>query len=95
MSHAQIIAELSNGQPAQRFSLFGQLYELPDILDYSGPSGGPIFWSTEEEYGILGMIYESAAGSEIFGDKSVHVSGELATPAIIKQWIHEYHNRIA
>jgi len=95
MPHVQIVAELSNGQSTQRFSLFSQLDKVPDTLDYSGASGGPIFWSTDEEYGILGIIYESAAGSEIFGDKSVHVSGELATPSTIKQWIHEYHSRIA
>lgn len=95
MPHVSIIAELSNGKPNQRFSMFSQLEEKPVTCDYSGASGGPIYWSTEEEYGILGIIYESAAGSEIFGDQSIHVSGELATPEIIKKWINEYHARIA
>ncbi|MEO1830081.1 MAG: hypothetical protein ABGX82_14820 [Pseudomonas sp.] len=94
MPHVQIVAELSNGQPNQRFSLFSQLDEVPSTLDYSGASGGPIFWSTKVGYGIIGIIYESASGSVIFGDKSIHVSGEMATPAIIKQWINEYHSKI-
>lgn len=93
MPHVQIIAELPNGKPTQRFSLFSELNEVPRTVDYSGASGGPIFWSTKDEYGILGIIYESAAGSEILGDRSVHISGELATPAIIIQWIDEYHRQ--
>lgn len=95
MPHVSITAELSNSQPDQRFSIFSQLEEKPNILDYSGASGGPIYWSTEDEYGILGIIYESASGSEMLGDKSIHVSGELATPEIIKKWVNEYHERIA
>ena len=95
MPHVKIVAELSGEKPTQRFNLFSELEEKPDVLDFSGVSGGPIYWSTDKEYGILGINYESAAGSELFGEKSIHVSGELATPDIIKKWIQEYHDKTA
>lgn len=95
MPHVSIVAELTAGKPNQRFSLFSQLEDKPETSDYSGASGGPIYWSTENEFGILGIIYESAAGTALLGDQSIHISGELATPEIIKTWISEYHARIA
>ena len=95
MPHISIVAELSDGKPTQRFNMFSELEEKPDVIDYSGVSGGPIYWNTEKEYGIIGINYESAAGSELFGEKSIHVSGELATPNIIKKWIKEYHDKTA
>jgi hypothetical protein len=94
MPHLSIVAELNGGRPTQQFSMFSELEEEPDVIDYSGTSGGPIYWSAEENCGIIGIIYESAAGSELFGQKNIQVSGELATPAIIKNWIQEYHDNI-
>lgn len=65
------------------------------MLDFSGVSGGPIYWSTEDRYGILGIVYESAAGSGLLGEKAIHVLGELATPAVIENWIQQYHDEVA
>ena len=90
MPHVMIVAELNNGKPTQRFNMFSELEAKPDLLDYSGASGGPIYWSTEREYGIIGVIYESASGLELFGDKVIQVSGELATQHKITNWIKEY-----
>jgi hypothetical protein len=95
MPHVSIVAELVNGRPTQRFNIFSELEEKPDVTDFSGTSGGPIYWSTEKEYGILGIIYESAAGSDLFGEKVIQVSGEIATQDIIKKWIEEYHQKVA
>lgn len=92
MPHVSIVAELSGGKPIQRFNMFSELGEKPDVIDFSGISGGPIYWSTEKDYGIIGINYESVAGSEMLGEKSIQVSGELATPEIIKKWIQEYHD---
>lgn len=93
MPHVSILAELNGHVPTQRFTMFSELQDKPDVLDFSGASGGPIFWSTENNYGILGIIYESVAGSELIGDKAIHVSGELATKEIIKGWIQQYHSQ--
>ena len=93
MPHVVLLAELNGSIPTQRFTLFSELEEKPDILDYSGASGGPIFWSTETEYGILGIIYESVAGSELIGEKAIHVSGELAKKETLKDWIKQYHQK--
>lgn len=94
MPHVSIVAELSNGKPTQRFNMFSELKEAPAVLDFSGVSGGPIYWSTDDEFGIIGITYESAAGTELFGQKTIHVSGELATPEIIVKWIQDYHDKV-
>jgi hypothetical protein len=52
-------------------------------------SGGPIFWSTLETYGIYGIIYE-ANPTNFAGDKmGIMLAGELATPESIKYWISQ------
>lgn len=95
MPHVLILAELSGSNPTQRFTLFSELEEKPKVLYFSGTSGGPIYWSTDKEYGILGIIYESVAGSELIGEKAIHISGELATKEIIKGWIQQYNQKSA
>jgi hypothetical protein len=83
MPHVTVVAGLSH-LPHRRFALFSEV-KVPDY-DYSGLSGGPIFWSTDTDYGILGIIYEGGAGSDL---NSIYVYGEFATPEIIKRWISE------
>lgn len=92
MPHVSVLAEI-DGFPKQRFSLFSELKKPPEHRDFSGMSGGPIFWSTGEEYGILGINYETATGSKLFGENSIQLFGELATPNIIREWIEQYHER--
>lgn len=86
MPQAQILAELQ-ATPTRRFSMFSEIEPVHDI-DYSGMSGGPIFWSTEEEYGLVGIIYEGGHGSSGANDQ-IFVYGELATPEIILGWIDQ------
>ncbi|MBR1142673.1 hypothetical protein [Bradyrhizobium sp. AUGA SZCCT0431] len=82
----EILAELPR-RPERRFSMFSNLEEKPALdIDYSGMSGGPIFWSTEHEYGILGIIYEGGPGE---GNQTIFVYGEIATPAVIRNWISQ------
>ena len=61
----------------------------PAQEDYSGMSGGPIFWSTEDSYGIFGIIYEGGVGSELANGKSVHIYGEHANKDEILKWISQ------
>ena len=48
MPHVSILAEIDGQVPTQRFAMFSELEEKPDVLDFSGTSGGPIYWSTED-----------------------------------------------
>ncbi|MDO8546076.1 MAG: hypothetical protein Q7R68_01825 [Nitrospirales bacterium] len=86
MPQAEILAEIK-GLPTRRFALHSELESKPSQTDYSGMSGGPIFWSTEDSYGIFGIIYEAGVGSELSEGKSVYVFGEVATPDLIKGWL--------
>jgi len=88
MPHAAVLAELSR-KPDGRFSLFSNLQDGHGCLSFSGMSGGPIFWSAADRYGILGIIRATGSGSEIFGDKALQISGELATPDRIREWIKQ------
>jgi hypothetical protein len=82
-SSSRILAELP-GRPRERFTMFSTLENPARDIDCSGMSGGPIFWSTGEEYGILGIIYEGGPGQ---AHDSIYVFGEIATPDTIKSWI--------
>lgn len=83
MPQVEILAELP-GRPDRRFTMFSELQKPAQDIDYSGMSGGPIYWSTEESYGIVGIIYEGGPSSDL---NSIYVYGELATPEIIRGWI--------
>jgi len=83
MPQVQILAELTH-TPRSRFQLFSELDEAPAHTNFSGMSGGPIFWSSETEYGMLGITYEGDVGSD---GKTVHIFGELATRDNILDWI--------
>lgn len=88
MPQVEILAEIG-GLPTRRFTLFSELAEKPVQTDYSGMSGGPIFWSTENTFGIFGIIYEGGVGSELSEGRTVYLYGELATPSIIKGWLNQ------
>jgi hypothetical protein len=83
MPQVEILAELTQ-RPNRRFAMFSELEKPAPDIDYSGMSGGPIFWSTQDSYGIVGIIYEGGVGE---GSNSIFVYGELATPAVIRSWI--------
>ncbi len=83
MPQVEILAELPR-RPDRRFAMFSELEKSAADIDYSGMSGGPIFWSTEDRYGIVGIVYEGGPGE---GNNSIFVYGELVTPAVIKGWI--------
>lgn len=88
MPQVEILAEI-NEMPNSRFSLNSELPIRPDQEDYSGMSGGPIFWSTNDNYGIFGIIYEGGIGSELADGKSIHIYGEQANSQEIIRWISQ------
>lgn len=85
MPQVEILAELQRC-PDRRFTMCSDLEKPAPDIGYSGMSGGPIFWSTDDDYGILGIIYE---GGPSDGNGTIFVYGELATPEVIKGWISQ------
>lgn len=83
LPQVEILAELQ-ARPHWRFTMFSELQKPAPDINYSGMSGGPIFWSTENEYGILGIIYAGGPGED---NERIYVYGEIATPNVIKSWI--------
>jgi hypothetical protein len=85
LPQVEVLAELAR-PPDRRFTMFSELEKSAADIDYSGMSGGPIYWSTEDDYGILGVIYEGGAGE---GNQTIYVYGEIATPDVIRSWIEQ------
>lgn len=72
------------------FSLYSDLDSTPEIRDLSGMSGGPIYWSNEERYGLLGITYESAPLADALGGHaSVHIKGQHVDLATIESWVDQ------
>lgn len=70
------------------FTLFSELQATPNIRDLSGMSGGPIYWSDEAAYGLLGITYESSPPEgSISGSASVHIKGHVADRETIEEWV--------
>jgi len=59
--------------------LFSVLDHDPGIDSFSGMSGGPIYWSDQFAYGLLGITYEAASPREagIVKNNRIHIIGEL------------------
>lgn len=88
MPQCEILAEI-NRIPKERFVLHNELENVPKPKNYSGMSGGPIFWCNGENYGIYGIAYEAGTGGELTGDHGIFVYGEYAAPEEIKMWIDQ------
>ena len=88
MPHCTVIAELQ-GTPTRSFTLHSNIDKKID-RNFSGMSGGPIFWNQSINFNLLGIIYESPNNQQnVFSENDIVISGELATPNIIKDWIKE------
>jgi hypothetical protein len=69
------------------FSLFSELESTPAIRYLSGLSGGPIYWSNECAYGLLGITYESSPlEGALAGGAAIHIKGHLADISTFERW---------
>lgn len=64
------------------------------IKDFNGMSGGPVFCSTEEKYGLLGITYEALLpnpleNSLVEGPR-IAIKAELVTPQRFKNWLLQF-----
>ena len=89
------LAEISsinkvNGQ----LSLHSELEQIIQINDFSGMSGGPVFWSTEEKYGLLGIIYETLppnpSANSLGEGPRVNIKAELVTLERFENWLIQF-----
>ena len=88
MSCCTVIAELSY-TPDRRFTMHSTVKEKVD-RNFSGMSGGPIFWNHGMCHNILGIFYESPNRNyDQFDENNIVASGELASPKVIKGWVKE------
>ncbi len=78
------------------FTLFSELPATPAIRDLSGMSGGPIYWSNDFRYGLLGITYESSPlDGSLAGTAAVHMKGHLADRATLERWVAHVPHRDA
>lgn len=71
------------------FTLYSdKLEHVPSPRDFSGMSGGPIFWSDGDRYGLLGIMYASSQleKSEL-PPNSIYIRGILADRETIEKWV--------
>lgn len=80
----------SNGQ----LSLHSELEQNVQIKDFNGMSGGPVFWSTEKEYGLLGITYAALlpnpSENSLGGGPRIAIKSELVTPERFKNWLTQF-----
>ncbi|MCI1193633.1 hypothetical protein MOJ79_17510 [Calidifontimicrobium sp. SYSU G02091] len=89
MPQCCVLAEIHR-QPDQRFTLHSQVpREAVAYEQFSGMSGGPIFWSDEHQFGIYGIVYEGGSVPSSEDTAEIYIFGELATPNTIRGWIKE------
>jgi hypothetical protein len=70
------------------------LEERPTISSLSGLSGGPVYWSNEDRYGLVGIVYEAndvsgnVSEDAAFGDiPRIQVYCELVTQERFQGWL--------
>lgn len=89
MPQCSVLAEI-NRQPNQRFAIHSSV-QREDVANenFSGMSGGPIFWSDASSFGIYGIVYEGNATLASPDSADIFIFGELATPETIRSWISQ------
>ncbi|WP_250486558.1 hypothetical protein [Caballeronia sp. GaOx3] len=75
--------------------LYGEMDSPPDANNLSGMSGGPIFWSDVDGWGLVGIVKKGkdvhpvlqAEGTPIFEGATVLLDGEPLPPSILDDLI--------
>lgn len=74
-----------------RVQLFSVLDHDPGIESFSGMSGGPIFWSSKDSYGLLGIMFEAAKPKEtgLIAEPRINILGEIVSPERLTLWLSQ------
>jgi hypothetical protein len=77
--------------PGNSFQLFSALPDSPGIASFSGMSGGPVYWSSPDEYGLLGLMYEAGPPEPPVGGLAegprIQIFAETVTPERFALWV--------
>jgi hypothetical protein len=80
------IAENVNKQ-GQSLSLLSRLEGTSEVRSLCGMSGGPIYWSDAEKFGLLGITYEaSRETASVHGANALDITGRVADRAALERW---------
>ncbi|EPJ7982357.1 hypothetical protein L4Z68_001364 [Pseudomonas aeruginosa] len=85
------IAEFGSAN-VDRASFYSPLAEFPENVSLSGMSGGPVFWTDGDEYGLAGIVIESIdAGPDepIYNVPMVHFSAQRVDYETLLRWAAE------
>ncbi len=94
MPCAQVTAEAMGGET----QFFSALSDAPMVENLSGMSGGPVFWSTADDFGLLGFIYEGSRtgpADDFIQHPRVHFFIDRCDYVEFSRWISELGLRTA
>ncbi len=90
-----VVAEHASA-PGPHITLYSELTAIPKVTSLSGISGGPIFWTSADNYGLLGITRsapeivppsaEPCDGS-FGGGPRLMIRGERISPALLEPFV--------
>ena len=92
MRCVQAVAEGVGSPPDDQVQFFSEVDVDPETESLSGMSGGPVMWSIEERYGLLGFVKEAMdtkpkAGEEsLYAGPRVHFLCQRVDHGVLKGW---------
>lgn len=96
ISAVQIFAPLTNVKE-ESVTLYAELDHIPEADNLSGMSGGPILWSDENNWGLIGIIKKGhdlksksqGVGNAISNNPNIWVDGvRISSPELV-DWLRE------
>ena len=95
MPCVHVLAKISSiNKDSGQLSLYSELDHTVQIKDFSGMSGGPVFWSTEKDYGLLGIMYEALppnpSENSLGESPRIVIKAELVTSERFKNWVAKF-----
>ncbi len=72
MQCVQAVAEGVGSGGGDQLQFYSELLHAPKTGSLSGMSGGPVMWSTEEEFGLLGFVKEAMDVTPKEGEESLY-----------------------
>jgi hypothetical protein len=75
---------------ADQIQFFSEIEQNPEIISLSGMSGGPVFWSDANRFGLLGFVKEALDVAPVADEK--HIWGSPRVSFITQ---HAPHDRLS
>ena len=84
---------------SDQVQFYSELPERPELVSLSGMSGGPVFWSTEEGFGLVGFVKEALdvepkpGEDTLYAGPRVHFLCQRVDHALIGDWARYVDDR--